>query len=266
MGNTIQQSTPTPITYITGWVVRPQRGDYCPLHKHVSWELVFHQHGSGRTTLADGRVFNYEPKSMVLYGAQVEHEQHSYRNDANHCVHLQLPETLALQLPDCMVSPPIRDSDLISNVISLCHTRLPKSGLAKQALDHQASFVLLRYLQYAQQEERKTDSSIQQQTQRARHYIQENFRRIESVRDVARHLKMGYDNLRKQFPHYQGMSLNQCLTQARIQRAEQLLEHSTLTCAEIAQMTGFANERYFNTCFKNNTGKTPGQYRKQVQS
>lgn len=235
------------------------------MHKHASWELVYHQHGGGRTLLEDGSVFHYEPKSMVLYRAHVPHEQYSYKTSSNHCVHLQLPRTLARELPDCMVCPPLRDSDLISNCISLCHTRLPKHGMAQQALDHQASFVLLRFLQAAQLEDKHRNTRMQQQTQRARQYIVENFRRIESVQDVAKQLKVGYDHLRREFANYQGMSLNQCLIQARIQRAEQLLEHSTLTCSQIAQMTGFANERYFNTCFKNNTGQTPGQYRKQAQ-
>lgn len=236
------------------------------MHKHVSWELVYHQQGSGRTSLADGSVFAFEPQSMVLYGAQVEHDQNSYANSANHCLHMQLPRSLARSLTPCMVSPPIRDSDLISNCISLCHTRLPRGDVAQQALNYQAGFVLTRFLLAAQLKTSPQDSSLQQQTRRARQYIMENFRKIQSVRDVARHLKMGYDHLRHQFAIHQGLSLNQCLTQARIQRAEQLLEHSTLTCAQIAEMTGFANERYFNTCFKNNTGQTPGSFRKASQA
>ena len=51
---------PISINFITGWVVKSLRGDYCPMHKHVNWELVYHQQGSGKTSLQDGSEFKYE--------------------------------------------------------------------------------------------------------------------------------------------------------------------------------------------------------------
>lgn len=235
------------------------------MHKHVSWELVYHQQGSGKTSLPDGSTFKYEPQSMVLYGTQISHDQISYKGSTNHCIHMQLPDELAMQLPPCLVSPPLHDNDLISNCISLCHTRLPKSNIAQQALDHQASFVLLRFLQAAQTGSSPRNKSIENHARLAHQYILENFRHIQSVQDIATHLKVGYDPLRHQFTNRYGMSLNRCLIQSRIQRSEQLLEHATLTHVQIAELVGFANERYFNTSFKKTVGITPGQYRKQHQ-
>jgi len=41
------------------------------------------------------------------------------------------------------------------------------------------------------------------------------------------------------------------------------METTGLTIAEISDLTGFASQSYFSTAFKNATGMTPSQYKKQ---
>ena len=45
------------------------------------------------------------------------------------------------------------------------------------------------------------------------------------------------------------------------EKAKALIENTSLSIAEISDMTGFASQSYFSTAFKNYTGMTPSQYK-----
>jgi AraC-like DNA-binding protein len=201
----------------------------------------------------------------VLYAAGQKHDQIGRRSGVDHCIHLNIHEALAQQLAPCLVSPVIHDNDLITNCVSLTRTRLSRSSTSQYALDCQASFVLTRFLQVIQSREIKQRNSREDYVVKAQEYILGNFRKIQSVRAVADHVGISYDHLRHIFIEQTGITLNQYLINARIERSRQLLEHSTLNQSQIAQMTGLSNEQYFNACFKRIYGQTPGQYRKQIQ-
>lgn len=256
--------TSCPARFITSWRVNLGRGEYCGMHQHANWELVYHKQSFGRTCLADQNSHRFAAQSMVLYAAHTMHEQYCDRNGVDHCIHMKIDPELARQLPGCTVSPVIHDSDLINNCVSLSHTRLPGSGPNQQALDHQTSFILLRFLNAVDHSQPRRQSPQANHVIKARQYIMDHFRSIENIQEVAQQVGIGYDHLRHLFTEQCGMSLNQYLILARIERSKQLLQHSVLTHAQIAQMVGFSNGRYFNTRFKMIVGRTPGQYRKQA--
>jgi len=49
--------------------------------------------------------------------------------------------------------------------------------------------------------------------------------------------------------------------QRRIERVKELLRHSHLGLKEIAELSGFANERYLCFYFRRTAGLTPGRFR-----
>ena len=51
------------------------------------------------------------------------------------------------------------------------------------------------------------------------------------------------------------------LTNLRIERAKELLAHSDLRAADIAEAVGYNDPHYFYEIFKKKTGQTPGAYR-----
>tara|TARA_B100000683_G_C12336308_1_gene492711 strand:- start:347 stop:841 length:495 start_codon:yes stop_codon:yes gene_type:complete len=164
-----------------------------------------------------------------------------------------------------MVSPTIHDNDLISNCLSLTRTRISRSEISQYAMDCQVSFVLMRFLQAIQFGPKARKTTGEDYVAQAKEYILGNFRKIPTVKSIAAHIGISYDHLRHLFLEHTGITLNQYLINARIERGRQLLEHSTLNQAQIAKLTGLSNEQYFNACFKKNYGITPGQYRKQFQ-
>ena len=254
-----------PVRFVAGWYVKVGHNDYCTPHCHANWELVFHKHVRGRTCLGDGTSHAFEGQSIVLYAPGLQHDQIGRSSGMDHCIHIEISDQLAQQFLACTVSPVIHDNDLIANYLSLTRTRLSRSDTARQALDYQAGFVLMRFLQTIQVGPKEQQTSSEDYVAKAKQYILDNFRTIPSVKSVADHVGISYDYLRHIFLEHAGLTLNQYLINARIERGRQLLEHSTLNQSQIAQMTGLSNEQYFNTCFRKTYGMTPGKYRGQVR-
>ena len=60
-----------------------------------------------------------------------------------------------------------------------------------------------------------------------------------------------------------GAGTKEYITRIRLDKAKSLIENTDLSIAEISDMTGFTSQSYFSTAFKNFTGMTPSQYKKQ---
>ena len=58
-----------------------------------------------------------------------------------------------------------------------------------------------------------------------------------------------------------GAGTKEYITKIRIEKAKFLIESTSLTIAEISDMTGFASQSYFSTAFKNYEGITPSAYK-----
>lgn len=69
---------------------------------------------------------------------------------------------------------------------------------------------------------------------------------------------------RRLFREKYGMPPGQYLSNVRIRRAKQLLESTGLSVTEIAEQSGFASVYHFCRAFKNNTGMTPTDFRKEA--
>ena len=63
-----------------------------------------------------------------------------------------------------------------------------------------------------------------------------------------------------------GISCNEYINKIRLEKAIALVKGTNKSFVEISDETGFSNSKYFSTSFKQYTGKTPTQYRKEYQS
>jgi len=57
-------------------------------------------------------------------------------------------------------------------------------------------------------------------------------------------------------------SLTDVIAEVRMNKAKELLLHSDLPIADIAERTGFTNSSYFYRTFKRCNGVTPNEYRR----
>lgn len=93
------------------------------------------------------------------------------------------------------------------------------------------------------------------------HYIDENYYMEITLDRLARLCVMSKTNFRRVFSAVCGISPIQYLLEVRIRRANELLQQSSHTVSEIAQLCGFKDVEHFCRTFKKRTGNTAGQIR-----
>jgi|GEM_PF-198656 len=97
-------------------------------------------------------------------------------------------------------------------------------------------------------------------------YIELNLDQKIRASDLA--ALVGYTEyyLTEKFKKETGLSVSTYIRQAKIERAKVLLESSGMSVGEIAEQLAFNTVNYFIQCFRDLTGFSPAQYRKQCRS
>jgi len=98
--------------------------------------------------------------------------------------------------------------------------------------------------------------------QSRKHIIEHQYTDIKAS-DVAARLQLTPNYFSMIFKQNAGRSFTEYLNEMRIDRAKQLLSHSSDRVFEIAEKVGYKEYKYFVTMFKTNTGLTPTDYRKR---
>lgn len=93
-------------------------------------------------------------------------------------------------------------------------------------------------------------------------FIHRNSHLAVGLGDLARHLNLSNSRTSHLVRELFDLNMHDLLRRERIRKAETLLKNEELTLPEIAAMTGFSNEFYFNRIFRQLTGITPGRYRR----
>ncbi|MEX0314956.1 MAG: two-component regulator propeller domain-containing protein [Allomuricauda sp.] len=82
-----------------------------------------------------------------------------------------------------------------------------------------------------------------------------------SISMLAKDIGMSHSVLYRKIIALTNQNINDFVKSMRLKRAAELIQKSDFTINEISDRTGFSNPKYFSTCFKNEYGKTPSQYR-----
>ncbi len=92
-------------------------------------------------------------------------------------------------------------------------------------------------------------------------YIQDNFSNEDlRIEDVARHLYINYSYLCNVFKREAGMTVNDFLTEVRIQKARELIDQGNEYIQDVAGIVGYSDANYFGKCFKKYFGVSPAIY------
>lgn len=96
----------------------------------------------------------------------------------------------------------------------------------------------------------------------SKHYMNETF----SVRDISAHVFLSTSYVCTFFKTETGQTLNQYLTEYRMERAKQLLGDSRYKITEISSRVGYSDGNYFGKSFRKYTGLSPSEYREKLLS
>lgn len=83
------------------------------------------------------------------------------------------------------------------------------------------------------------------------------------VSELASELGLSRSQVLRKVKSVAGISANQLIRDIRLEEAIQLLKQDEFNTSEIAYKVGFSSPSYFNKCFNDKYGFTPGDYKKQ---
>ncbi len=106
-----------------------------------------------------------------------------------------------------------------------------------------------------------TDRKMIQKVQQARYFLLQNSAEEIDMHDLAKDAGMSYSRFRVVFKKLTGRAPHQYHLDIRMNKALDLLLHSTLTISEIADRVGFASAYYFSRIFKQRSGCSPSEHR-----
>lgn len=95
-------------------------------------------------------------------------------------------------------------------------------------------------------------------------YVNRNYSKDISLKDVAKSVNLSYNYLSKVFKEEIGKSFIDYLTELRMEKSMKLLSNRSLSIKEICQQIGYNDPNYYCKAFKKLTGKTPTEYRSLV--
>lgn len=96
-------------------------------------------------------------------------------------------------------------------------------------------------------------------------FIHHNYDDTElSVKSVCSRIFMSASYFSSLFKAHTGKTFVEYVTSIRMEKAKELLKHSSLKTYEIAMKTGYQDAQYFSVLFKKYTGDTPTDYRQKM--
>lgn len=95
-------------------------------------------------------------------------------------------------------------------------------------------------------------------------FVDQNYHKNCTLKDVAKHLKYDYAYLSKLFIQMTNMTFTEYVNHFRISQARYLLKNTQLSISEIAINCGYNNLRTFNRNFKKITKLSPNKYREMA--
>ncbi len=81
---------------------------------------------------------------------------------------------------------------------------------------------------------------------------------------MASQLRISNGHLSRRFHQEMGKSITDYIKEVKVNEAQFLLKYSAYTLAEISEKLAFSSQSYFNAVFKEVTGKTPKQYKTEI--
>jgi two-component system response regulator YesN len=96
----------------------------------------------------------------------------------------------------------------------------------------------------------------------AKEYVEQKYAEDCSLAKVSRLVGLNAAYFSVLFKKEEGIGFNEYVTEVRMQNAKEMLMDRETKVVEIAQSTGYSDEKYFSRAFKKHVGLTPSEYRK----
>ncbi len=94
-------------------------------------------------------------------------------------------------------------------------------------------------------------------------YVKNNYMKKITLDDIADNVYLSRTYISRIFKEEMKVTLTKYINKIRIDKSKQLLLDSSLSLADVANLTGFDDQSYYSKTFRNITGMSPGRYREK---
>ncbi len=119
---------------------------------------------------------------------------------------------------------------------------------------------------YIQKQAKDASNGASARIQRIYHFLSENANRPFSSAEIEAYMGLTFKHIGKLFKEQTGMTLHECHTRFKIERATRLLCSTNMTISEISESLGYLDPLYFSNVIKKHTGMSPRAYRNKYSS
>ena len=227
--------------------------------RHEGFEVVYYISGAGTTTI-QGETFNFEPGSVALIPAGIDHDEASQVAGSVLFCNFRIEDS---------TMPPIEKSVLVDkngcnkpvyNILNQIYAETVSKGPYYQEYLNVLLQELLLAIRRLVDKHQKKSNVIKYMEE----YIQKMYHQPIDFVLLSESLGYSYDRLRHVFRERNDVSLNQYLINTRIAAGKKYLKETNLSINEIAGLCGYKNTANFIAAFKEKIGTTPLQYRREV--
>ena len=96
-------------------------------------------------------------------------------------------------------------------------------------------------------------------------YIEQNLDRIHTREDLAEHFGVSPGTVLNRIRRATGLSFSDYLLECRLEKAKNLLLHTQLTVAQVADRVGFSKPQSLSRVFRRHVRQTPHEYRRRAR-
>lgn len=96
-------------------------------------------------------------------------------------------------------------------------------------------------------------------------YIEDNLAQDLTVSSIAANIYVTPNYFSRLFKKVKGEGCNEYIVRKRIEKAEALLQNTSLKTGKIAMLIGYHDTNYFSLAFKKHTGMSPTKYRESIR-
>ncbi len=131
----------------------------------------------------------------------------------------------------------------------------------KRSINEIEAWIQEIFLNASEAFKRNRSSKTSRLIEKVKKYIEENCHNSEmGIDEIAKHLYINYAYLCSVFKRDTGVTINEYLTEFRINRAKSLFDAGNVTVLDVADRVGYADANYFGKCFKKYYGLAPSKY------
>lgn len=250
-------------------------------HWHQCLELLFIESGVG-IVVVDNQKFTARPGRLFIFPQGKIHKVSVENSDSNHykrtIIHVDTAIIAAYLRPfiqrytlfreissaDARVS--IYDLSQVQDKIMILFDEMAESYISSNSKSEMMALLLLNLLGFLSEGVYVRAGNSGLLSSRIMQQIEEGYTHKISLQQIAEKLGISESYASRTFRKETGGTIQEYLLIRRIKHACELLEHTSLSVAEVAQQSGFNHTTYFIKCFNEAVGCAPLKYKQRLRS